>query len=61
VPRHALTRSGLSLGQWLALLPELATLVGEVVAAVRDGCVTEDEALRLGRALLALVGAVVHA
>ena len=59
--RHALARSGLSLGQWLALLPELAALVGEVVAALRDGRVDEAEVRRIGQALVALVAAVVHA
>lgn len=60
MPRSALSRSGLSITQWLALLPELAALVSEVVAALRDGRLTEDEVLRIGRSLVALVAAVVH-
>ena len=60
MPRSSLARSGLRLDQWLEALPELAALVAEAVSALRDGRVTDDEALRLGRSLLALVGAVVH-
>lgn len=60
MPRSALARSGLSLGQWLALLPELAALVAEVVAALRDGRVSDDEVSRIGRSLVALIAAVVH-
>lgn len=60
MPRFALSRSGLQIGQWLALLPELASLVAEVVVAVRDGRVTEDEVRRIGTALVAIVAAVVH-
>lgn len=53
--------SGLNPSVFLKLIPALAELVGEVVDALRDGRVTDDEIQAIGQKLLALVQAVTGA
>lgn len=49
----------LQLGEWLALLPAIASLVGDVVAALHDGHVTPEEVNRIGQDLFDIVGTVI--
>lgn len=53
-----LHKSGLSWGAWLALAPELARLVAEVVTALKDGKISPTEVQQIGQDF---VGLVVHA
>lgn len=45
--------------KWIALIPQIGALVGEVVEALRDGRVDQAEIERVGGALVAIVAAVV--
>lgn len=51
--------SKLNVFKWVAILPQISALVGEVVAALKDGRVDDDEVKRIGSALVAIVAAVV--
>lgn len=51
--------SKLPLMKWLALLPHLAKLVGDVVEAYKDHRIDEEEAKHLGSELIALVVALI--
>lgn len=48
-------RTGLPWPAWLALLGPLASLVAEVVVALRDGRVSPDETREIGAKLIELV------
>jgi NTP pyrophosphatase (non-canonical NTP hydrolase) len=51
-------KAKLNVFEWVAILPAVAALVGEVVQAARDGRLDESEAKRIGEALIAIVAAV---
>lgn len=50
--------SKLNVLKWVAILPGIAKLVGEVVDALKDGRVTPEEITRIGEDLVALVASV---
>ncbi len=48
----------ISVVEWVNILPKLVALVSDVIAALKDGRVTDDEVKRLGSDLVAIVAAV---
>lgn len=52
--------SKLNVFKWVAILPMVANLVGEVVTALQDGRVDAAEVNRIGESLVAIVAAVVE-
>lgn len=52
-------KSKLSPLKWIAILPQLAELVGSVVEALKDGRLDSAEIERIGGELAAIVAAVV--
>lgn len=50
---------GINVVAWITILPKVASLVGDVVAALKDGKVTDDEVQRIGSDLVAIVAAVI--
>jgi hypothetical protein len=54
-----LARSKLNVFDWIAILPRIASLIGDVVEALRDGKLSPDEVTRIGGELIAIVASVV--
>lgn len=56
---HAPKLAKIDVFRWIAILPQIAGLVGEVVDALRDGHVDAAEVVHIGERLVAIVSAVV--
>lgn len=52
-------KSKLNVFAWVAILPQIAELVGDVVSALKDGRIDAEEAKSIGERLVAIVAAVV--
>jgi hypothetical protein len=52
-------KSKLNVFAWVAILPQIAELVGDVVSALKDGRIDGEEAKSIGERLVAIVAAVV--
>lgn len=52
-------KSKLNVFAWVAILPQIAELVGDVVSALKDGRIDGEEAKHIGERLVAIVAAVV--
>lgn len=52
-------KSKLNVLSWVAILPAIAELVGEVVTSLKDGKLDAEEIKHIGERLVAIVAAVV--
>ncbi len=52
-------KSKLNVFAWVAILPQIAELVGEVVTSLKDGKLDVKELQSIGERLVAIVAAVV--
>lgn len=51
-------KSKIDVFKWIAVLPSIAELVGEVVDALKDKRLSEEELRKIGADLVAIVAAV---